>query len=75
MTLVGPVTTGWLLERPNWLLHKFRTGMLTEAVEFWTYSLQFHHTRIMIYKGMVYKRKYWIFEKNKGVPVSKCRNF
>ena len=32
-------------------------------------------TRIMIYKGMVYKSKYWIFEKNKGVPVSKCRHF
>ena len=27
-------------------------------------------TRIMVYKGMVYKGKYWIFEKNKGVPVS-----
>ena len=48
MTLVGPVTTGWLLERPNWLLHKFRTGMLTEAVEFWTYSLQFHHTALFL---------------------------
>ena len=30
----------------------------------------FNSTRIMIYKGMVYKNKYWIFEKNKGVSVS-----
>ena len=27
-------------------------------------------TRIMINKGMVNKGKYWILEKNKGVPVS-----
>ena len=27
----------------------------------------------MVYKGMVYKSKYSIFEKNKGVPVSICR--
>ena len=27
-------------------------------------------TRIMVYKGMVYKGKYWISEKNKGIPVS-----
>ena len=32
--------------------------------------VKYHDTRIMIYKGMVYKSKYWIFEKNKGVPVS-----
>ena len=31
------------------------------------------YTRIMVYKGMVYKSKYWIFEKNKGGPVSICR--
>ena len=28
------------------------------------------HTRIMINKGMVNKGKYWILEKNKGLPVS-----
>ena len=27
-------------------------------------------TRIMINKGMVNKGKYWILEKNKGLPVS-----
>ena len=27
-------------------------------------------TRIMINKGMANKGKYWIFEKNKGAPVS-----
>ena len=32
------------------------------------------NTRIMIYKGMVYKGKYWIFEKNKGIPVSNCQH-
>ena len=39
-----------------------------------TVSLEpFHiksYTRIMINKGMVNKGKYWIFEKNKGAPVS-----
>ena len=29
-----------------------------------------YYTRIMINKGMVNKGKYWILEKNKGVPVS-----
>ena len=32
-------------------------------------------TRIMVYKGMVYKSKYWIFEKIKGVSVSNCQHF
>ena len=32
-------------------------------------------TRIMVYKGMVYKGKYWICEKNKGIPVCKCQHF
>ena len=27
-------------------------------------------TRIMVSKGMVSKSKYWISEKNKGIPVS-----
>ena len=31
---------------------------------------KFSATRIMINKGMVNKGKYWIFEKNKGAPVS-----
>ena len=31
-------------------------------------------TRIMVYKGMVYKSKYWIFEKNKGMPVSNSQH-
>ena len=32
-------------------------------------------TRIMVYKGMVYKGKYSISEKNKGMPVSICPYF
>ena len=28
------------------------------------------YTRIMVSKGMVSKSKYWILEKNKGIPVS-----
>ena len=34
------------------------------------FKLPFCNTRIMVYKGMVYKGKYWISEKNKGIPVS-----
>ena len=33
-------------------------------------KLQSRIARIMVYKGMVYKGKYWISEKNKGIPVS-----
>ena len=32
--------------------------------------LTFLHTRIMVFKGMVFKSKYWIWEKIKGVSVS-----
>ena len=28
------------------------------------------NTRIMVFKGMVFKSKYWIWEKIKGVSVS-----
>ena len=35
----------------------------------------FSTTRIMVYKGMVYKGKYSISEKNKGMPVSICSYF
>ena len=35
-----------------------------------TNSVVYIVTRIMVYKGMVYKGKYWISEKNKGIPVS-----
>ena len=34
------------------------------------FTIKNANTRIMVYKGMVYKSKYSIFQKNKGVPVS-----
>ena len=34
------------------------------------FHIKINATRIMINKGMVNKGKYWIFEKNKGAPVS-----
>ena len=32
-------------------------------------------TRIMIFKGMVFKSKYWFWEKNKGLFLSEYLNF
>ena len=32
-------------------------------------------TRIMVFKGMVFKSKYWVWEKNKGFFLSEYLNF
>ena len=32
-------------------------------------------TRIMVFKGMVFKSKYWFWEKNKGFILSEYLNF
>ena len=32
-------------------------------------------TRIMVFKGMVFKSKYWFWEKNKGFFLSEYLNF
>ena len=32
-------------------------------------------TRIMVFKGMVFKSKYWFWEKNKGCFLSEYLNF
>ena len=42
----------------------YRVWDLAEALQLLVF------TRIMVYKGMVYMGKYWISEKNKGIPVS-----
>ena len=35
----------------------------------------FSNTRIMVFKGMVFKSKYWFWEKNKGFFLSEYLNF
>ena len=32
-------------------------------------------TRILVFKGMVFKSKYWFWEKNKGFFLSEYLNF
>ena len=38
-------------------------------------ALFFSNTRIMVFKGMVFKSKYWILEKIKGIFLSEYLNF
>ena len=33
------------------------------------------YLRIMVFKGMVFKSKYWFWEKNKGCFLSEYSNF
>ena len=52
---------------PEW---SFSPWMGISALPSGKNSNYFQNARIMVSKGMVSKSKYWISEKNKGIPVS-----
>ena len=54
----------------NFVRSSYLRKWMSRLIKILPQKQRFSDTRIMINKGMANKGKYWIFEKNKGAPVS-----